>query len=850
MRARRDDREAVRRSGAIQLRRNKIIRPFEEKQQDMPNAKRRPWQAARHGIGQFGRDLHHAMRSIRRMPGLASVVILSLGIGIGVNTTVFSWINFLVLRPLPGVADARGLYLVEPRAETGTFPGMSWLEFQDLRAGLASFRDLMAGRMVPMNVGDIGRSERRFGLLVSGNYFSTLAVKPAMGRMIAPDDTLKPGGALVAVVSYDYWRAQLGGSPDVVGTPIRVNGRILTLVGVTPEAFVGTISGLTFDLYVPATIAGDLIPGSAELTSRSVRGYAVMGRLQNGIGAARAQNEIDAAMRGLARDYPVSNKTIVAEVRPFWNAPRGPRQFLIGSLVVLQSSMFVLLLAICGNIATLMLARSTSRTREIGVRLALGAGPGRIVSLLLAESVLLGLIGACLGIAVAFWGTEALRNDLGTLPRAFPLRFDTGLDGVTLSLAALLGIGAGIVFGVAPAIQLARLQPQHTLRSGASPRSRSRVRDVIMAGEVALALCALVVAGLFFKSYLQTLDSHPGFTRSGVELTAFELRGPSAQPANARLFAANLLERLNAVPGIERAALATAVPLDIHGMPLRFFTLEGGARADGEPDKALSNTVSPGYFETMGIPLTAGRDFVSLRDAAAPAQAIVNEEFVRRFAHGSPMLGRRIENGGRAYLVAGVVANSLYDSFGEPATPMIYFSLRDRPAATAEIHTRTRPGQEARIVPEIQRAVRSIDQDVPLYNPRSLIEHIDSNLFYRRIPARMFVVLGPLLLILTAIGIYSVVSYSAGQRTAEVGLRLALGATPRRVAAQMLAETMRVVAAGAGLGWIAAWWLTERLEAGVFVVVPALLMIVAALACWLPARRATHIDPLLALRQD
>ena len=801
-------------------------------------------------LRQFGRDLRHGLRVLQRTPGLAAVVIVSLAIGIGVNTTVFSWIEFLVLKPLPGVEDARGVSLIEPRAETGSFPGVSWLEFRDLQAELTTFRDVFVGRMVPVKVGDVGRSERKFGLLVSGNYFSELGVRPMAGRLIGADDAARPGGAPVAVASFDYWRAHLGASIDAIGRPIRVNDRVLTLIGVAPEGFIGTVSGLSFDLFVPATLAPELLPGSPELTNRGVRGYAAMGRLKPGVTLAQAQADVDNVMRRLARDFPSSNATMSAEVRPFWKTPRGPRQFLVSSLLMLQGAMLVLLLAICGNIATLLLARATSRTREVSVRLALGAGPGRIVSLLLAESLVLAGLGAVLGVMIAFWGTEALRNDLGTLPRAFPLRFDTGIGPLALAIAAGLGLVGGVLFGVAPAVQLARLKPQHSMRPGASASSRSRMRDLIMAGQVALALMVLVVAGLFFRTYLQTIDSDPGFVRAGVHLSAIELRGAAAQPAKARQFAADLLEKLQAVPGVDSVALATSVPLDIHGMPMRMFSVEGHARDDGEQDKALSNTVTPGYFATMRIPVVEGSTFTSLRDPAAPPQAIVNQEFVRRFVANHRPLGLRIENGGREFTITGVVANSLYDAFGEPPTPMIYFSYRDRPAATAEIHVRTHAGGEAAIAPEIQRAVRSLDPDLPVFNPRSLSEHVDSNLFYRRIPARMFVVLGPLLLVLTAVGIYAVVSYAASQRTTEVGVRLALGATPRRVIAQLLNETMRVIAGGAGVGWLAAWWITGRFDVPVFASVPVVLLIVAAIACWLPARRATRIDPLRALRQE
>ena len=798
-------------------------------------------------------DVRQAWRMIWRMPGLAAVVIVSLGVGIGVNTAVFSWIQAMVLEPIPGIVDAGGVQRVEPRADTGSYPGASWAEYRDLRDRMRTLPDLFAFRMVPFNVGESGRPERTPGLLVSGNYFSALGLRPALGRFLRADEVERAGGAPVVVISHSYWQTRYDGDASVLGRTIRVNERPLTIVGVTPTGFQGTITMLAFDLWVPATMAPELLAGSRELEDRGQRDYAVAGRLAPRTSRAAAQAELDVAMRQLAHDYPETNKTIQGQVLAFWQAPRGPQQFLIGALTVLQGVMLLLLLAVCGNTANLMLARASARHREVGVRLTLGAGPWRVVSLLLTENLVLAGLGAVLGAAIAVWATDAMR----AVPMigSVPIKFETHLNGVILAFALALGVLCGLLFGVAPAAQLARIDPQVALRSGARTAGHNPMRNWLMAVEVALALVVLMAAALFVRSFSDTLDTDPGFRREGVLLAEYDLSGRNMNDAATRDFTGRLLTRLRALPGVESAAIASQVPLDIHGLPLRGFTLEGRARSDAAPARALSNVVTPDYFRTMGIPLRAGRDFAAFDDQAAPRQAIVNEEFVRRFLPDAEPLGRRLENRDRQYVIVGVVGNSLSESFGEKPTPVMYFSYRDRPSVMGQVHLRTRPGSEALLAPGVERVVRELDPTLPVYDVRTLTEHVDKNLFLRRIPARMFVVLGPLMLVLAAIGIYAVVSYSVSRRTTEIGVRLALGATAQRVVSQIVRETLRVVGAGALAGWTLMFVVALHLLGGVislpvFGGVPLVLMLVAGIASWLPARRATSVDVMVALRQD
>jgi putative ABC transport system permease protein len=803
-----------------------------------------------------GRRLPTALRPLARMPLVASVVVASLAVGIGVNTAVFSWVQAMILRPLPGVPDVGRIHLVEPRTETGSFSGASWLEYRDIRERLGSVPDLLAFRMVPFNVGQSPNVERTYGLLVSDNYFAALQLQPALGRFLRADEGVRPDADPVVVISYDYWQTRMGGDPTVLGRPLRVNDRILTIIGVAPRRFQGTVLMLSFDLFVPATMAPSLLAGSRELEDRSLRGYSLLGRIVPPSTRSQAQGELDRAMRQLAGMYPDTNRTISAEVRTFWEAPHGPQQMLRGALLILQGIMLLLLLAVCINTANLMLSRASTRLREVGVRLALGASRGHIARLVLAENLLLAGVGAALGAAIAVWATDAMRAV--PMITAFPIKFQTRIDRVDLGFAMALGVCSGLIFGAAPAWQLSRLDPLEALRSGAAAAGRSLVRNWIVGLQVALALVVLMAAALFVSGFAETRETDPGFRREGVLLASYDLTGRAADPAASREFARRLLDRLRALPSVDSAGIAVAVPLDIHGLSQRSFIVEGRARTDGVVDQAVSNTVTPGYFQTMGIPVLAGVDFAELTDVASPPQVIVNEAFARRFLNDRPLaaaIGRRIQSRSVNYVIAGVVKTSLSDSFSEPPTPALYFSYRDRSQTRGEIHVRTRPGEEPLLAPEIERVVRELDPGLPVYDVRTLSEHVEKNLVLRRIPARIFVLLGPMLLALAAIGIYAVVAYSVSRRTTEIGVRLALGATPRRIVADVVADTMRVVAGGATAAWVVGLLVKLHLIRGpisllVFVGVPGLLLGVSAVACWVPAHRAASIDPLSALREE
>ena len=800
-----------------------------------------------------GRDIGLALRSIGRMPLVAAVVVLSLGLGIGVNTVVFSWTQAVVWQPIRGVRDSGTFHLVEPRTDSGLYAGASWLEYRDLRDRLRSFEDIIAFRMAPLYVGKPGDVDRAYGMLVSSNYFAVLGLTPAAGRFLLPDEVSQPGGAPVVVISHDYWQTHFAGAADVLSRTLRVNGRDLTIVGVAPAGFLGTVMRLEFDLWMPATMAPVLLDGSRELEQRGVRTYSMTGRLRPGVTREQAQTDVGLAMAALADAYPETNATMKAEVLPFWQSPRGPQRFLATALGFLQAVMLFLLVAVCGNTANLMLSRASARQREMGMRLVLGSGPWRIVSLLLAESMILALAGAALGVAVAMWATNALTAV--PLRVGFPVNLQTSVDPWGLAFAVFLGILCGLTFGLVPAVQLARIDPQLAVRTGAALSGRSRFRNALMGLQVALALVVLVAAGAFVRSFLETRDTDPGFRREGVLLAAYDRTGRAGDAAAAKLFATTLLGRLRAAPSVEAAAISASVPLDIHGLPSRVFTVDGWTRTEEGFDQALSNTITPGYLALMGIPIVAGRDFAALDDPAPQAQAIVNEAFVRRYLARLEPIGRRLQARGRTYFIVGVARNSLSNAFGEPPTPVIYFSYRDNPQRFGEIHVRTAPGAEGAVAPLIRSIVRDMDPELPVYNVRTMTDHVESNLLFRRIPARMFAVLGPMLLFLAAIGIYAVSAYNVSLRTTEAGVRLALGATCARIAAQFIVEHLAIVGLGIMAGWLMAFVLVVNVagapvDLSIFAGVPAVLLCVTLAACWFPARRASRLDPWMALRQQ
>jgi predicted permease len=795
-----------------------------------------------------------AWRSVRATPLLSAVVVVSLAIGIGANTVVFSWLEVVRWKPLPGVSGVSSFYTIESRTDGGVSVDSSWPDFRDLQRGLTSVDWLEAFRMVPVTVGTAPDVSRAAGLLVSGGYFRALGLHAAAGRLLDVDDAVVPGERPAVVIAYDYWHAHFAGSMAAIGRTLYVNDAPFTIVGVAPRRFQGTTLGLAFDLWIPATMAPVVIAGSREIDDRGQRGYTVFGRLRTAVPPAAAQQDLDRVMRDLAAAHPETDGALRAAFTPFTNPPRGPLRLVNSALAVLQGLMLLVLVAVCSNVATLVVAKVSARQREFGIRLALGASRARAARLVLAEAGWLAAFGTAGGILLAWWGVAALQ--VGQLAIAIPVRFQTEVDTWGLAMAAGAGGLATMLIASAPIWFLLRLPPQQLVRDGGRAGPRGGGRPLLMGLQVALATLVIATAALFVGRFREARDVDPGFQANGVLLAAFDRTGRSLDASRNRAFAARALGAVRAMPGVTSAALATSVPLDIHGLPSRAFTIEGHTRADGDTDRALANVVSDGYLETMGIRLLRGRDFRPLDDTAPPAEAMVNQAFVDRYLPGEAVLGRRLRSGGVTYTIVGVAATTVSDAFGEPPTPLVLYAFAARPGPSAEIHLRTTPGAEAGLSSSLQRVFRALDPTVPLFNIRTLERHIATNLVLRRVPAQMFLVLGPLLLCLAAFGVFAVVDHAVSRRMAEIGIRLALGARPGAIVRAMIAGVMGVVALGVGAAMALVVMIDLHAIRGGVRDLPALLgtpvaiLAVTAIASWLPARRASHVAPSTVMRHE
>ncbi|MEO5957686.1 MAG: ABC transporter permease [Opitutaceae bacterium] len=798
--------------------------------------------------------MRYALRSLAKSPGFTAVIVLSLAVGIGANTVVFSWLKSALLNPLPGVTTP--VQLLETLDDTGNYVSTSWLEYKDLRELTPSFAAIAAQRQRSFYLGDSERDTRAFGECVSENFFAVLGVRPQLGRFFLPDEATRPGSAPVVVLSHDFWQSRFKGDPAAVGQTLKLNGRTLTIIGVAPHGFRGGMNNMAFDVFVPLTMATELLPATSELRDRSNRPYVMLALLKPGVTRARAQGELDAAAQQLIATYPETNKGLGYRLLPTWRSPRGG-ETIVTSLSTLQIFSTLILVVVCANTANLLLARASTRQREIGVRLAIGAGPGRIVAQLLGESVLVALLGAALGLLVALWGVAALAQL--PLPGNLPLRVAPELDWSSALFAIGLGSLCGIAFGLAPALQLARADVLQSLRGGRGVLGgRSRLRDALVGLEVAVALVVLVLAGLFLKSFRNAQHADPGFEPQRTMLATLDFGGRGYDRKSAARKLDEILARLGEQPGIARAAASNFVPLDIRG------TSTGVIDVIGHPfdssRKILYCMATDGYFDAMGIPFLEGGDLAPFARTDLPLDAVISAEMARRYWPGESAVGRRFEVDGDTFVVAGVVRDVKMEKLTESPRPAAWLTLRRQFAFLPMLAVRTTGADARALLHTLRATVRQLDPELAVLDVRTMAQHLDNNLFIQRVPAHMLAVLGPLALALAAIGLYAVLAYAVAQRAQEIGVRLALGATPPTVVRLVMWQSMKVVLAATALGWSLALglgWFLRPFFVGVsfgdplvYAGVPALLLAVATLACWLPARRAAKVDPMVALRAE
>jgi predicted permease len=824
-------------------------------------------------------DLRYGLRMMARNPGFAVVVTLTLAIGISASATAFTWIDAVLLQPLSGVVDPGRLVTLETVTPNGDWVTNSYPDFIDFRDHLKLFDGIAVMRPAPFSVGREDHAERVWGELVSGNYFSVLGVRAELGRVFLPSEFGDALGAYpVAVISDRYWRSHYGADPAVVGRTIRINQHELTIVGVAAPAFHGSVPVMSFDLWVPymeQRILNGVQPWM--LRDRHNRNMLSIARIKRGVTFEQARLELKTLADRMAILNADVSEGMSATLLPLSKSPHGPQGLLVGPLHILMGVCVLVLLIVCANVANLLLARATVREREFSARLALGAGRGRIVRQVLTESLLLAGAGAALGLAVTPWTCHALKYLMPPGPMQHLVAMDTRPNLTVLCFIAGVCLFCALVAGLMPAMHVSRMNLNGRLtasgRNAAAGRGRNRLRSVLVACEVALALVALVGAGLFTRGFKQTMRIDPGFDPDHVLLNQFYLSTNGYSLAQRKEFCQRLEESMKSAPGVTGVAYSDGVPLGFEPSWWEELRIEGYAPQPNENMSIFRNVVSPGYLPLMRIPIVEGRNFSDQDNENMPDVMIVNQAFVQRFFYGHSPIGKEIHGWGSWFRVVGVAKDSKYHYLGEPATPYFYVPFRQvyREDMNLAFYVRAH-GDPDGILSTLRAQTRAIDPNVTVFDAAPLKEFIGASLFPQKVAASLMTLLGLIAVLLAAVGLYSVMAYSVAQRTQEIGVRMALGARPahvmRMVLRQGLALTAMGLMAGAALAvglartvasisfTNSAMGTSAKLLGGsafaplIYLAAAGFLCLVAALAAYLPARRAASVDPMEALRAD
>jgi predicted permease len=809
-------------------------------------------------------DLRFAFRQLLKSPGFSAVAVLTLALGIGANTAAFSWIQTVLLRSLPGVANADRLVVIAPRHVSGNLiDTMSYQDLKDLAAQRGLFNGIVGSQYGPMSMIVGTEPEWVWGQTVTANFFDVLGVRPLLGRAFLPDEGTKPGGHPVVVLSHNFWQRRFKGDSNIVGQTITLNRHPFTIVGVAAPDFRGTMGGLSFDLWAPVMMHDQLTHAGSYETLFQMRGNRwlhTVARLAPGVSVSQARTAVETLARQWEQEYPVSNRDMRFALVPMWKSPWGAPGVLMPVLSVMFAVTCLVLLIVAANIANLLLVRATQREREIAVRLAVGASRMRLVRQLLTESVLLAALGAAAGIPCAVWLVDLTRN---LFPVVFlPVVLDPHLDVRALAFMLLAAFGIGLLFGLAPAWQSTRPNLCTALKDGARGASGGQhwLRSSLVAAEIALALLLLISAGLCFQSFQRARAMNRGFDPAGVLLANIRLGVHAYNSQDGKLFYRKLLERLGALPGAEAVSLGDYVPLGPEGGSTTRVSAEGYVPQPNEYMSLPYNIVSPGYFQTLRIPVIEGRDFTLRDDAAAPGAIIINEIVARRFWPGRSPLGRRITIfGDREMIVVGVVKSAKVRWLKEPATGFFYVPLEQFYSPNMNVHLRTAANPMA-LADAVRREVRALDSAVQPAITLPMIEVTDFSLLTYRVGASVLTVLGATALLLAIVGIYGVMAFTVNQRTQEIGIRMALGAAKRDVLKLVLGQGVRLASAGVIVGLVGALGMTRLLSSLLvnvnaldpltFLAASVLLAAVALLACYVPARRAMKVAPMIALRYE
>ena len=803
------------------------------------------------------KDLNYGMRMLAKTPGFTLVAVLSLALGIGANTTVFTLLDAIMLRSLPIENPERMVDIAtlipgnEPHYDY-SYPAYSALrDGNQTLSGIVAYSDTNLG----LTAGD--QTERIRGEIVSANYFSVLGLHPVMGSAFAPDDE-RPGAQRVAVISEALWHRRLASDPAVVGKTITLNGRTFSIVGVTPKRFAGLRRGLQTDVWIALPHMADFEGNPKLMSSPNLSWLSLAGKLKPGVTIEQAQSQITSLLPGVSEGARQDGNWRVVMTR----AAGGNEAYvaeLSRPLTMLLLAVALILSIACANVAGLLLARARVRGKEIGIRLALGASRLRIVRQLLTESLLLALAAGVLGLLMAVW-TSGLASGLLT-SEGVELAIDVSPNIRVLLFTLVISVLTVLLFGIVPALRASKLDLVPILKdSSATPASRRgpSLHSVLVVTQVTLSLVLLAGAGLFLRSFWKLQSIEKGFTGENVQAMSLNMELQGYDASRGKTFYPAALESLSSLPGIQSASLASALPVTAGGTRIQ---LDANATRPSVNEEISMDivSVSPRFFETMGLPLLRGRDFRHVDTEKSASVMIVNETMAKKFWPGSDPVGQTFYDGDSTYEVVGLARDTKYRNLRETPRMTFYLPLAQfyRPSMNLLMRTTGEPSQ---VVPAIRARLHTIEPSLTVFNIRTLQEHVGRSLYVERMESLLLTVFGILALTLTAIGIYGVIAYSVAQRTREVGIRMALGAQKKDVLKMILTQGLWLVVWGAVIGLVACYWLSRLVASqlyGVSAYDPLTLMstvvvliAVALVAAYLPARRATKVDPLVALRYE
>jgi len=803
-------------------------------------------------------DLSHTFRMLARSPAFAAAAVTSLALGIGANTLAFSAVHALVLKPLPIDRPSEVVFL-QP---IGSIVGVSFPNYRDLRDRTVTFSGLAGYRISPMNI-DTGAAggappARAWGYLATGNYFDTLGVTAALGRVFHANDDVRPGDAALVVLSHEYWTAHFAGDPTIVGRTIRINRSPFTVVGVAPRGFRGTERFYPADAWVPMMMQPQIEVGNPWLERRATSNTWVVGRLKPGVSPRSAAANLNAVAAELEREFPDVDTGLrfkLAQPGFVGDALGQPVKAFTVGLVALAA---LVLLVACANLASVVAARGADRQRELAIRMSIGAGRGRIVRQLLTESLLIALIGGAAGCGIALAGARAL--SAWHAPIDFPVQMDVSVDPVVLVFATAVSILAGILFGVAPARRASTVDPGAALKDGHDTGATRRypLRDLLVAVQIALCFVLVAASLLSLRGLRQALSMPLGFDSHGVTMVAFELGLAGYSAEDGRAFQQRALAAVQQLPEVVSAAYGNSVPLSLDQSRANV------SRADAPPGSAaplaVRYEVSPGYFRTLGIRLLRGRD-IEWRDTSdRPLVAVVNAAFARGVMQANDAIGRRIRWWGRGTIeIVGIVEDGKYQALTESPTPAMFVPMQQSYNTTTTLFVRSRVPPE-QMVAAMRQAIAALDPALTLYGTGTVEQMLGFVLFPNRVAAIALTAFGVLGIVLAATGINGTVAYAVSRRRREIGIRVAVGATSGRVLRLVLGRTATLVAAGAAVGAALALVAGRTLASVVYQASPrdplvfggvaALLIVVGIGSCWAPALRSLRIAPVVALRSE